>query len=155
MNTFNSSTTIESASEFQDILPVTVLESQTVDVEIIGVQKVESYTACFKCNIRVDNSQHQGIIECSNCHLKQKQNLAPKHWFVQLLVEVKNSTATKLTLTLFENTIHQIAKINGHPVEINQFRAELIEEIIFDTSVISVTYNKKSHIVENVNTVLT
>ena len=155
LNTLNSSTTIESAPEFQEILPVTVLESQTVDVEIIGVQKVQSYTACFKCNKRVDNSRHQSIIQCSSCHFKQKQNLAPKHWFVQLLVEVKNSSATKLTLTLFENTIHQIAKINGHPVEINQFTAELIEEIIFDTSVISVTYNKKSHIVENVNAVLT
>ena len=101
------------------------------------------------------HSIHQSIIECSNCHFKQKQNLAPKHWFVQLLVEVKNFTATKLTLTLFEKTIHQIAKINGHPVEINQFTTELIEKIIFDTSVISVTYNKKSHIVENVNTVST
>lgn len=71
------------------------------------------------------------------------------------MVEVKNSTANKLTLTLFENTIYQIAKINGHAVEINQFTAELIEQIVFDTSVISVTYNKKSHIVENVNTVST
>ena len=44
VNTLNSSTTIESAPEFQEILPVTVLESQTVDVEIIGVQKVQSYT---------------------------------------------------------------------------------------------------------------
>ena len=69
------------------------------------------------------------------------------------MVEVKNFTATKLTLTLFEKTIHQIAKINGHPVEINQFTTELIDELIFDTSLISVTYNKKSHIVENVNTV--
>ena len=136
VNTLNSSTPVESAPEFQDILPVTVLDSQRVDVEIIGVQKVQSYTACFKCNKRVDNSQYQSITECSNCHFKQKQNLAPKHWFVQLVVEVKNSTATKLTHTLFKNTIHQIAKINGHPVEINQFTAELIEEIIFDTSVI-------------------
>lgn len=52
------------------------------------------------------------------------------------MVEVKNSTANKLTLTLFENTIYQIAKINGHAVEINQFTAELIEQIVFDTSAI-------------------
>jgi len=155
VSTLNSITAIESAPDFQEILPVTVLDSQTVDVEILGVQKVQSYSACFKCNKRVDNSQHHNIIECSSCHFKQKENLAPKHWFVQLLVEVKNSSATKLTLTLFENAIHQIAKINGRTVEINQFTAELIEEIIFDTSVISVTYNKKSHIVENVNTVST
>lgn len=71
------------------------------------------------------------------------------------MVEVKNSSATNLHLTLLENTIHQIAKINGHPVEINQFTAELIEEITYDTSVISVTYKKKSHIVDNVNTVMT
>ena len=116
MNTLNSSTTIESAPEFQEILPVTVLDSQTVDIEIIGVQREQSYTACFKCKRRVDNSQHYSIIECSSCHLKQKQNLAPKHWLVQLLVEVKNPTATKLTLTQFENTIHQIAKVNDHPL---------------------------------------
>lgn len=82
LNTLNSSTTIESAPEFQEILLVPVLDSQTVDIEIIGVEKVQSYTAFFKCNKRVDNSQHHSIIECSSCHFKQKQNLAPKHWFV-------------------------------------------------------------------------
>lgn len=82
LSTLNSSTTIESAPEFQEILPVPVLDSQTVDIEIIGVEKVQSYTAFFKCNKRVDNSQHHSIIECSSCHFKQKQNLAPKHWFV-------------------------------------------------------------------------
>lgn len=40
-------------------------------------------------------------------------------------------------------------------MEINQFTAELIEEITFDTSIISVAYHKKSHIVENVNTLMT
>ena len=125
LNTLNSSTTLESAPEFQEILPVTVVDSQTVDIEIIGVEKVQSYTACFKCNKRVDNSQHHSITECSSCHFKQKQNLAPKHWLVQLLVEVKNSTVTKLTLTMFENTIHRIAKLKGHAVEINQFTPEL------------------------------
>ena len=33
-------------------------------------------------------------------------------------------------------------------MEINQFTAELIEETTFDTSVTSVTYQEKSHIVQ-------
>jgi len=103
-----------------------------VDIEIIGVQKVQGqeitikakvahiHPVCFKCNKRVDNSQQHSIIECSSCHFKQKQNLAPKHWFAQLLVKVKNSASTtKLTLTLFEITIQPLAKISGHAVEIN------------------------------------
>ena len=46
---------MESTPGFQKILPVTLLENQTVDIEIIGVQKVKSCTACFKCNKTVNN----------------------------------------------------------------------------------------------------
>ena len=35
--------------------------------------------------------------------------------------------ATKLTLTMFENTIPQVAKINDHTVEFNCFTKELIK----------------------------
>ena len=88
-------------SELQEVLPMTVLDSETVDAEIIGVGRVESYIACFKCNQKVDSSQDRKFIQCSSSHFKQKQDLAPKHGFVQVFTKVKNAHTTKLTLTVF------------------------------------------------------
>lgn len=80
MNTPNSSNTMESIPEFQKKIPVTLLESQTGDIEIIGVQKVKSCTACFKCSNTVNNSQHQTNHWMLKLPFKaKKQNFAPKH----------------------------------------------------------------------------
>ena len=58
MKTAKSGSTIESAPQFQDILPFTVLESTMVNGEIIGVNQVASYMylSCCKCKKKVDPS---------------------------------------------------------------------------------------------------
>ena len=53
LNTAKSGSTIESAPQFQEVLPFTVLESTMVNGEIIGVNKVASYLSCCKCKKRL------------------------------------------------------------------------------------------------------
>ena len=52
LNTAKSGSTIESAPQFQEVLPFTVLESTMVNGEIIGVNQVASYLSC-KCKKRL------------------------------------------------------------------------------------------------------
>ena len=54
INTAKSGSTIESAPQFQEVLPFRVLETTTVNGEIIGVNQVASYLSCCKCNKKVD-----------------------------------------------------------------------------------------------------
>ena len=53
LNTAKSGSTIESAPQFQEVLPFTVLESTMVNAEIIGVNQVASYLSCCKCKKRL------------------------------------------------------------------------------------------------------
>ena len=53
LNTAKSGSTIESAPQFQEVLPFTVLESTMVNGEIIGVNQVASYLSCCKCKKRL------------------------------------------------------------------------------------------------------
>ena len=56
----------------------------------------------------------------------------------------------KFNITFFEDCIRQIAEANGKICQSNTFTKELIEDILFDTSTISITYNKRSRVVENI-----
>ena len=151
VNTVESDTKIESGPPFQEALPIIVLDSETVDVEIIGIEKVQPYLACTKCTKKIQHTDNRRFIECSHCHFKQKEAAAAKHWFAQVLVENKSSTETnRFSVTLFESSIKQIVQANSEIPEDNKFTKELIEDLLFDTSVISITYNKRTHIVENV-----
>ncbi|KAL9951777.1 hypothetical protein ACROYT_G044503 [Oculina patagonica] len=83
LNTAKSGTTIEPAPEFQGVLPVAVLESNTANGEIIRVNQVASYLSCCKCNKKVDPSTEHSFIECPKCHFKQKKTACKTHWFAQ------------------------------------------------------------------------
>ena len=46
LNAAKPGSTVEYAPQFQEVLPFTVLESTTVNREIIGVDQVASYLSC-------------------------------------------------------------------------------------------------------------
>ena len=149
VTTVESDTKIDPAPPFQEALPIVVLDSETVNVEIIGIDKIQSYLACSKCSKKVEHDNDGRFIECSSCHIKQKKTPLTKHWFAHVLVKSKSSIETKkFSVTFFENSMKQIAETNSKIVD--EFTKELIEDILFDTSIISITYNKHSHIVENI-----
>ena len=64
-----------------------------------------------KCNKKVDPSPEHAYIECAKCHFKQKQTASKAHWFAQVLFQDTNDG--KIDLTLFEDAIHQIAKLTS------------------------------------------
>ena len=66
LNTAKSGSTVESAPRFQEVLPFTVLESTTVNGEIIGVNQVASYLSCCKCNEKVE------ILELIDLYFSQR-----------------------------------------------------------------------------------
>ena len=71
LNTAKYGSTVKSAPQLQEVL--LVLESTTVNGEIIGVKHAVSYLSCCKCNEKIDPSPEHAFIECAKCHLKQKQ----------------------------------------------------------------------------------
>ena len=92
VNSIESDTKIESVTPFQEELPIVVLDSETANVEIVGIQKVQAYLACSKCNKKIENTDAGRFMECSNCHFKQKQTAAVKHWFAQVSIFYKPIT---------------------------------------------------------------
>ena len=64
---------------------------------------------------------------------------------------MKSSDETKkFNVTFLEDCIRQIAQANGKISQSNTLTKELIEDNLFDTSIISITYNKKNRVVENI-----
>ena len=59
---------------------------------------------------------------------------------------MKSSDETKKFNVTFEDCTRQIAQANCKISQSNTLTKELIEDILFDTSIISITYNKKNRI---------
>ena len=104
LNIDKSGSTVEPAPQFQEVLPFTVLESTTVNTEIIGINQVASYLSCCKCNKKVVPSPEHDFIKCAKCHFKQKQTAFKAHWFAQVLFQETNDD--RIDLTLFEDAFH-------------------------------------------------
>ena len=149
LNAAKSGSTVESAPQFQQVLPFTVFESTTVNGGIIGVNQVASYLSCCKCNEKVDPSPEYAFIECAKCHFKQKQTVSKAQWFAQVFFQGTNDD--RIDLTLFEDAIHQIAKVTSNTVEVKGLIQADIESILFTSPPICITYNRRSKLVENVS----
>lgn len=83
VNTAKSGTTISPAQAFTDVLPITPeipneYITTTIDGEILGVEKVALYLSRCKCNKKIEIVTQHPVVECSDCHLKQKQSFCPK-----------------------------------------------------------------------------
>ena len=149
LNTAKSGSTVESAPQFQQVLPFTVLESTTVNGKIIGVNQVASYLSCCKCNKKVNPRPEHAFIECAKCHFKQKQTASKAHWFAQVLFQDTNDD--KIDFTLFEDAIHQIAKLTSDTIEVKGLTQADIESTLFASPPICITYHRRSKVVENVS----
>ena len=57
----------------------------------------------------------------------------------------------KVDLTLFEDAIHQIAKLTSDTVEVKGLTQADIESILFTSPAICINYNRRSKVVENVS----
>jgi len=57
----------------------------------------------------------------------------------------------KIDLTLFEDAIHQIAKLTSDTVKAKGLTQADIESTLFASPPICITYNRRSKVVENVS----
>ena len=119
----------QQTSCYRIVLPFTALESTTVSGEIIGVNQVASCLSCCKCNKKVDPSPEHPFIEFAKRHFKQKQTASKAHWFAQVLFQYTNDD--KIDLTLFEEAIHQIAKLTSDTAEVKGLTQADIEFIVY------------------------
>ena len=85
--------------------------------------QVASYLSCCKGNEKVDPSPEHAFIECAKCHFKQKQTASKAyecaskaHWFAQVIFQGTNDD--RRDLTLFEDSIHQTAKLTSDTDEV-------------------------------------
>ena len=66
------------------------------------------------------------------CHFKQKQTASKAHWFAQVLFQ--NTNDGKIDLTLFEDAIHQNAKLTSDTAEVKGLtQADRIYSVYFAT----------------------
>ena len=57
----------------------------------------------------------------------------------------------KIDLTLFEDAVHQIAKLTSDTVEVKALTQADIKSILFTSPAICISYNRRSKVVENLN----
>ena len=130
---------------YDDLL--SLLSSTCVIRVVLSVSYLASYLSCCKCNKKVNPSPEHAFIECAKYHFKQKQTASKAHWFVQVLFQDTNDD--KIDLTLFEDAIHQIAKLTSDTVEVKGLTQADIESILFTSPPICITYNRRSKVVGN------
>ena len=82
-------------------------------------------------------------------HFKQKQTASKAYWFAEVLFQDTNDD--KIDLTLFEEAIHQIAKLTSDAVEVKGLTQADIEFILFTSPPICITDNRRSKRVKNVS----
>ena len=111
-----------------------------VNEKIIGVNHVGSYLSCCKCNKKVDPTLEHAFIDCVKCYLKQKQTASKAHWFAQVLFQ--DTDDDRRDLTLFEDAIHQTAKLTSDTDEVKGLTQADIESILFTSPPICITYNQ-------------
>ena len=133
---------IEPAPEFTEVLAVSVLASTTTRGEIIGSDKVTSYLSCRKCNKKIDHDNETSYVECTHhCHFKQKQKNSKKHWFAQVMFEYQQ-----------DGSHLKLAALTGKNLEISDLTQSVIE-VFFNSTIISVTYDRRSKVVESVSSI--
>ena len=79
LSTVQSETVIELAPEFEDVLPVVVLESESADVKVVGLDSVQSYLGCDKCGKKIGRTGKRHFLQCLYCRFKQKEELDCPH----------------------------------------------------------------------------
>ena len=142
---------IEPAPEFHEVLAVSIVASTTTHGEVIGVDKVTSYMSCRKCNKKIDHNDQPAFIECNHCHFKQKQKTSKKHWFAQVMLEDQEDNNKLLHLTIFEDELLKLATFSGKSFTIDSFSQSVIESILYDSPIISVTFDRRNKVVETVS----
>ena len=125
LNTAKYGSTVKSAPQFQEVL--LVLESTTVNGQLIGGNQVASYLSCCKCNEKVDPSPEHAFIECAKCLFKQKQTASKAY---QCASKARRSTGLlksyfktqmmteEILLYLKISIIHQTAKLTSDTDEV-------------------------------------
>ena len=68
-----------------------------------------------------------------------------------LTVLFQDTNDDKIDLTLYEDAIHQIAKLTSDTVEVKGLTQADIESILFTSPAICINYNRRSKVVENVS----
>ena len=133
-----SKTKNEVTEAFQEALPVTEL-SQDITTDLA------SYMSCIGCDKNIQGNQP--IIECPNCHIKQKRSRCQQHWYAQVLF-LSSSNNKDINCTMFEDTLKQAVAVAGHQAD--QWNQVALESILLDMPEFSMTYNMQSKVISSV-----
>lgn len=127
-------------------LPDSFTDKQ-ITSEIIGISSFETYSSCRACYKKITSPDPAAlIVKCSNCKLLQKKSKCPTKCVVQALVDVHEHS--KITLTLFTETIQQIFCLLSLPTSQNEGE---VTSALLDCPLLNITYDQKTKIVSNVS----
>ena len=154
INTAKFGTTIVPATPLTEVLAITAKApmeyiTSTFDGEILGIENVSSYLSCSKCPKKIEIVTQSTIIECRNCHLKQKQSSCSTNWYVQLLF--LNTNNSNLSLTIFDDVLEDLFSLNGQNIHKINLSKDVIEEAILKLpTVITVTFQKRNKVIKSI-----
>lgn len=145
INTANNElTTIQTCEEFTEslVIPKEYGTQQTVEAEIIGVEKTISYLSCIKCAKKV-NDNPTGVITCTNCNIKQKAKVCKKLWMATVVVSNDDG---KITLTMFDKVMKDIKQTKSQ----EDLTVQDMEDLLFALPKCTFTFDKKQNRVSNI-----
>ena len=150
LNTAQSGTVVNMTDDFQEILAVAPQApaeylATTAAGEIIGVESVTKYLSCYKCNKKIQPTTSV-IMECQNCHLKQKVAATKMHWYATVLF--KNDNNEDFKLTVFDTAVTEISSFKKEFTKLTE--DDITTNFLTLPSVITVTFNSKTKIVTKI-----
>lgn len=148
VNTAKADTCIILTDDFTEQLamPLQDFTTRSLKGEILSVDKITVYHACYKCHKKVDFSG-QNYIECGNCKVSQKPKACPKQCVVYVTFLCDNEE--KVPLTIFTDVVLLLCK--QLKVSLDNITEQYLKSTLFSLpDDIQVTFNRKTKVVSNI-----
>lgn len=148
VNPAKGNSSITECEAFETILDIpedipTELTTATIDGEIVGVTEVKLDHCCIKCNKPLV-AKKEAKCENPRCKLTEKLEKCKKQWYVKALIEIGD-------ITVYLSFRHNcIIEIYNSIDDIEKLSEESVTEAFLSLPKLSVTYNRKSSIVDSV-----
>lgn len=142
-------TTITPTEPFQVpfAIPISMYDCNTParEVEILAVEKLNSYFSCFKCQRKVQTAPDSSIVKCNNCNIHQKTKACKQKWIAHVLFSFGHEN---IVLTLFDNIFQLLIKDRKLSPQVTESQ---MTKILLTLPNVKVTYDAKKKIVKSIS----
>ncbi len=102
---------IKEIEDIDDIVDISeedcVSQGVVVEGDIVGVDYLEQYLACYGCNMKVETASDEGILDCSKCGMMLKTQLGSTKMIAKVVMRAVSNKKI-YNITMFEEIISKI-----------------------------------------------